>query len=237
MKKLYQKEWFSIPFDSFSTMDSKNIAGKKFYDQFYNEFYKKFKCYDELPEQWRTRKGLIADFILKNSSLDSKLLSVGCGIGYIESILKCQKRDITAIEPSARATDFLNKEIKIYHGYFPQCLLDQGNQIFDLIYFVDTDYVFDRTELVNLLKSASVHCKTLIFFSIFVNNSFTRIFKDFLRSSATLFGIYRQGQFWGYLRTPSELSDCFKQAGFQDVEHGFLDQESYWVKGKALHGK
>lgn len=236
MKKLYQKEWFGIPFKSFSALDSKRIAGGSFYDKFYNEFYRKFNAYADLPSEWKEKKGLIAEFLLGQTEPQTRILSVGCGIGYIENILKNQNRDITVIEPSLRATGFLeqNNELKIYHGYFPGCL-PENTERFDLIYFVDTDYVFNQQELAALMKSAYKYCDTLMFFSITGEDSWLSSFKEGLKSVASLLGLYARGQFWGYLRTVKDFCDCFRNSGYLQIKSGYLRKDVYWVKAKTCH--
>ena len=108
MQKLYQKEWFGIDYKSFTVLDSKKVADVSFYDRFYDEFYKKFNSYEELPEDWKAVKKQVADLIIQMTNKNSKILSIGSGSGYIEYLLWKEGRDITAIEPSEKATRFLD---------------------------------------------------------------------------------------------------------------------------------
>ena len=233
MQKLYQDEWFGINFNSFSKMDSKCMPDQNFYDKFYAEFYKRFSSYEDLPSEWKKKKAMIADYLACNSTEGMKILSIGCGIGYIEDILK-KNRNITAIEPSYNATIFLERSggVKIYYGYFPQCLEGSAEK-FDLIYLVDTDYVFDKKGLIGLLKHAKEYSDTIIIVSIFQKIRFLNKIKNFIKLILTFFNIYERGQFWGYSRIPKDLLSCFMKAGYSAIEHGFLNADSYWVKGQG----
>jgi len=88
MRKFYQQEWFGIDFKSFVKLDSGRVADKSFYDKFYDEFYKRYKSYEELPEVWRKDKRLAADFILRQPDPSERILSIGCGSGYVEYLLR-----------------------------------------------------------------------------------------------------------------------------------------------------
>ena len=92
MRKFYQQEWFGIDFKSFVKLDSGRVADKSFYDKFYDEFYKRYKSYEELPESWRNSKKAVADLILGHSFPDEKILSIGCGSGYVEYLLRKEGR-------------------------------------------------------------------------------------------------------------------------------------------------
>ncbi|MDO8140628.1 MAG: hypothetical protein Q6358_03940 [Candidatus Brocadiales bacterium] len=84
MRKFYQEEWFGIKFKSFVKLDSSRVADKSFYD----EFYKRYKSYEELPEVWRKGEKLVADFILRQPDSFERIMSLGCGSGYVEYLLR-----------------------------------------------------------------------------------------------------------------------------------------------------
>src|SRR3989304_3235193 len=109
MRKLYQREWFGIDFSSFANLDPRNIADGSFYDKFYDKFYRNFSSYDELPQEWRLSKKQVADFILSQTNNNDRLLSIGCGNGYIEYLLWREGRNIIAVEPSLKSTRFLEQ--------------------------------------------------------------------------------------------------------------------------------
>ncbi len=237
MRKFYQQEWFGIKFKSFVKLDSSRVADKSFYDKFYDEFYKRYKSYKELPEVWRNSKKAVADLILGQTFPDEKILSIGCGSGYVEYLLRKEGRNITAIEPSLEATRFLEQfsVVKIYPGYFPDCL-DKTNS-FDLAYMNATEYIFDEKGLLKLLTDIkNYNAKTFLLVSASVyNNGFFPLQR--IKATAKLLlsfvGLYELGQLWGYMRTPEEFIKAFRKAGFKDVEDGYLQNGQYWIKGRC----
>ncbi len=89
MRKFWQTEWFGIKFNSFIKLSPAVQANEEFYTKFYQEFFVKYKSYEELPEKWRHGKKQLAKFIYENIKNKKNILSIGCGIGYIENeILK-----------------------------------------------------------------------------------------------------------------------------------------------------
>lgn len=235
MKKLYQKEWFGIDFKSFTALDSKKVADVVFYDRFYDEFYEKFNSFDNLPEDWKETKKQVAKLIIQMTDKDSKVLSIGSGNGYIEYLLWKEGRNITAIEPSVPATNFLrqNSNVKLYEGYFPSCLENANESSFDLAYMSGTEYIFNEKELLKLLediKDFNIKSFLLLSASIY-NNSLLSLIKDMIKKILSFIGLYELGQFWGYKRTPVELIQSFKKAGFKDIRSGFLERNCFWLEG------
>ncbi len=235
MRKLYQKEWFGIDFNSFTEFDSKNVADVVFYDRFYDEFYNKYASFDELPEKWKTYKKVVADLILQSTNSNERILSIGCGNGYIEYLLWKEGRDITAIEPSAKASYFLKQfsNVKLYEGYFPSCLKKVNEDRFDLAYMSGTEYVFSEKELSKLLEDIkNINIKSFLLVSASVySNSFLRFIKDTVKEMLSFVGLYELGQLWGYTRTPAEFIKAFRRTGFKEVKSGFLQENCFWIKG------
>lgn len=197
MRKFYQKEWFGIDFKSFTILDSKKVADVSFYDRFYEEFYKKFNSYEELSEGWKSAKKQVADLIIQMTNKDSRILSIGSGNGYIEISLRKDGRDITAIEPSEKATRFLRQfsDVRLYNGYFPMCLTNAGNTSFDLAYMSGTEYVFTEKEMLKLLeniKDFNIKSFLLVSASIY-NNSFLRLIKDMAKKMLSFMRLYELG--------------------------------------------
>ncbi len=235
MKKLYQKEWFGINFKSFAKLNAMKMADTSFYDKFYDEFYRKFSSYEELFQDWKKSKKIVADFILNQTNNDNRLLSIGCGNGYIEYLLWKEGRNITAIEPSVPATNFLrqNSNVKLYEGYFPSCLENANESSFDLAYMCGTEYVFNEKELFKLLediKDFNIKSFLLVSASIY-NNSLLSLIKDMIKKILSFMGLYELGQFWGYSRTPDEFIKAFTDTGFKDIKNGFLQENCFWIKG------
>ena len=237
MRKFYQTDWFGIPFKGFCKISSRTIANLSFYDKFYEEFDKKFSSYEDLPQEWLLNKNLIVDFILKQTNKGDRLLSIGSGIGYIEYNLKNSGRNIVAIEPSQKASNFLRKfsKMEVYTGFFPSCLSEEKKaQPYDLSYMVAVDYVFKNKEFISLLKEIkklSAKRFLLISASIYKNKSLPQTFKDALKSLLSYLSLYELGQFWGYQRRPEDFLYIFKQAGFTDIEYGFQRKDIFWIRG------
>jgi SAM-dependent methyltransferase len=235
MRKLYQKEWFGIDFRSLATLDSKRLADTVFYDKFYDEFYKKFPSFEELPDDWKRDKKLIADFILKLSNNNERILSIGCGNGYIEYLVRKEGRNITAIEPSAKATKFLRQfsDVKLYEGYFPKCL-DDTSESFDLAWMSTIEYVFDEKELLQMLndiRDYGIRSLLLVSVAVYGRYSIMPFIKHMAMKVLSLMRLRELGQFWGYVRTPEELIKAFIKAGFKDIESGFFKKGYFWTKG------
>lgn len=238
MRKLYQKNWFNIDFKSFAKLDSKKIADVSFYDKFYDEFYKKFKSYDELPESWRESKKLVADLILKQTDITERLLSIGCGSGYVEYLIRKEGRNITAIEPSIRATRFLKQfsDTNLYKGYFSDCLKNTREEPFDLAYMSGTEYCFNKQELDTILKQIyNFGVKKFLLVSASWYNRYNynakRFAKDTIKGILGRMKLYGLGQLWGYKRTPQEFAQAFLKAGFKNIEDGYIQDGQYWILG------
>ncbi len=117
MRRTWQKEWLGIDFKSFAALNSKKIADVFFYDKFYEEFYKKFSFYEEFPLDWKQQKRLIANFILEQTNDEDKILSIGCGNGYIEYLLITKEGLIKVFKDAGFddvESDFLNRTKRIF---------------------------------------------------------------------------------------------------------------------------
>jgi len=147
MKKLFQKDWFGINFSEIGIeLSKKEIAGIEFYSSFYQAFFKKFKNYDELPEEWRSLKDEIVNHLNGQLNLGDRILSIGCGTGYIESQLKNKNNqiEIVGIEPGKDLLKWCNNDISILEGLFPDALLNiYSAGDFNFVYASGIDYVFD----------------------------------------------------------------------------------------------
>ena len=141
------------------------------------------------------------------------------------------------VEPSRMATKFLKKfaNIKIYHGYFPQCLSNTNeNNNFDLAYMVAVDYVFNKKELLNFLQDVKrFGIKNFLLVSVSIHDR--RSLKQSIKYLGKLFlgylKIYELGMFWGYSRAPEEFYKAFNSAGFRTIKQGFLDKKVFWIMG------
>ena len=97
--------------------------------------------------------------------------------------------------------------------------IDQSD--FDLIYLVLVDYAFTDKDLVNLLQELKRYLNSggsIMVINMEKNYStFEKIYpfiKDLLKDVLSMVGLYDRGQFWGYLRSPQEIENLFRKAGF-----------------------
>ena len=99
-----------------------------------------------------------------------------------------------------------------------------------------TEYVFDKDALINLLNCIKDHGvkRFLLVSASIYDGGFAplRLIKDTIKSMLSLIGLYELGQFWGYMRTPDELANAFKEAGFEKIEMGFVREGVIWMKGE-----
>jgi cyclopropane fatty-acyl-phospholipid synthase-like methyltransferase len=85
MESFYQTEWHGIKFNDVTIVSSEKLAESDFYNSFYAAFFKKYFNYEELDPSWRQTKDEIADWISNQVKPGFKVLSVGCGLGYMET--------------------------------------------------------------------------------------------------------------------------------------------------------
>ena len=84
-EKIWQKEWFKIPFKELNIRLSLNrLPDQKFYDSFYDLLFKKYLSWNDLPKEWIREKELLALEIIKLIPFKAKVLSFGTGLGFVE---------------------------------------------------------------------------------------------------------------------------------------------------------
>jgi SAM-dependent methyltransferase len=238
MRKLYQKSWFGIDFKDLPVkMSNQEVAGVDFYTHFYQEFYKRFDSYKQLPKYWLDLKDEIVEH-LSSVVKDKKVLSIGCGNGYIEHKLFQNNitNHIVAIEPGNVSAKWVNKEaIILLDGLFPQAIEnDYRAEDFDLVYASGIDYVFNDQQYDKFLKSIRhFGFDKFLLTEIFVsNNDFISLFKHHIKNALSLLGLYDKGQLWGYLRSIDEHKRYLNRAGFHHLEVGQYKHGGYWILAK-----
>ena len=60
MQKIWQTEWFGIPFKEFAQLNPNQIAASEFYSNFYEIFYQRYKSFNEIEKSWLTEKENVA---------------------------------------------------------------------------------------------------------------------------------------------------------------------------------
>jgi len=237
MIKLYQTEWHNIKFNSFTNCDRQNIATEDFYNMFYKEFFEKYYSFDDLDKDWVNYKLLIANQIVEMINDKKNILSIGCGVGIVEKHIAngLSTINITAIEPSKNVSKWINEEDGIYlkNGYFPEVLDD--NLKFDLIYTNAIDYVFDNKQYLEFLESIiNYGIKEFLMISVsYYEPSIKLYIKEFIKDLVTPLGLYKRGQFWGYIRTVDEQISIMKKAGFNSITLEYQTNDTIILKAKV----
>lgn len=247
MRRFYQTEWQQIVFSSFYKVSSKTLAGPEFYDAFYRVLFEKYPDYEALDPDWRENKAAIARFIRNTLPPTGRVLSVGCGLGYVEHCLLAETDGQLALEVeemAAASLKWLQQELpeeRIHRTGLPaREVFGDG---FDLIYLSAVDYALDDASLISLLTGLRACLRSggrcLVISASFVDVSNPAIsvaqgLKDFLAELLDRLGLRTRGQFWGWGRNRAEYQDVMRRAGYEDTLDGFIDANSkntYWISG------
>jgi len=242
-RKFYQKEWFEIRFDSFAKMQKNKLAESGFYRSFYEKFFEKYSSYNDLPYTWLGIKNEITDIVASIAGNGKKVLSIGCGTGYVESVLVSRGVDVSIIETTETPLKWISKSIssaKRFVGFFPEVLPE--NKKFDLIYINAVDYVFNDSELIDFLNKMknSGHLEPggqlFIFSASFYESGSESIAdkcKHLIKSIVFFLGLKHPGQFWGYARTRQDYLKIAESAGWVDIQDGFTEKnKTYYLSGR-----
>ena len=242
MKRIFQKDWFGIKFSDLGIdLSKKDIADVKFYSSFYKVFFNKFRGYNDLPKEWRGLKDEIVNHIDELLEKNDRILSIGCGTGYVEDQL-CYKKDhieIVGIEPGVDVTKWVNKKVSILHGLFPSVLTGHyTSKDFNLVFASSIDYVFDDKAYAEFLKSVvEFGINDFLLTEIFVPKTGIIVYmKDIIKSFLERFGlrtVEQYLQFWGYLRTVDEHISYLRNAGFSEITVGEYNHGAYWIRSKV----
>ena len=241
MKKLYQSEWHGITFSSVHPISSRRLANADFYDAFYRALFLKYHNYDSLNPAWRRCKDEIADWISDSLPDGARVLSIGCGLGYIEQRLWYQHGKRIELH----VQDYASQALKWLKQVLPGDRIHEvvtDNHQFDLIYLSAVDYSIPDAELTDFLSSLRRHlCNggtLLIVSASYLDESAgtqaVAYFKDVARWILEAMGIRHRGQFWGWMRSRHDYQSVMRRAVTSSVEDGFLitpNQRTYWIKG------
>ncbi|MCR4665934.1 MAG: class I SAM-dependent methyltransferase [Desulfovibrio sp.] len=255
MRRFYQESWQGIPFTTISHLSFFHLAGSKFYSTFYEELFARYSSWEALPEDWRANKRAIAAWLcerIKNRLADRgrgsepfRVLSIGCGVGYMEKILLENLPDIELYvnEPSTVGLKWLRPLLptdRVFIGFPPVCL--PSDIRYDLIYLSAVDYSISTRDLLILFSALTGQLdpgsELLCLSSSYLQEdsvvgSFVNIIKNVIRAFLHYLGV-RPQQFWGWRRTRRDYHQLFKQSGFFSVTDGFLSEspDTYWIAGR-----
>lgn len=246
MRFLYQSEWQKIKFRSFANVSSTTFADKKFYEIFYKIFFSKYYYYNKLDKNWLKSKRNIANWISNYVMYNKNILSVGCGIGYIEyclvnifgkkiNLYVCDNASnshkwLKNFIPKNRIFDFSHKKIK---------------KNFDLIYLSAVDYAMDDREFIKLLKTLkknlSENGNLIIISASFIEEKsfFADLFtflKYIFKRLFIRFFAKNKFQLWGFMRNRKEYLSLVERSGFNNFSHGVesdYGQPFFWIIAKV----
>ncbi len=253
MRRFYQESWQGIPFTAFTHISFFKLAEPKFYASFYEELFRRYKNWDDLPHSWRENKSKDAVWLAARCRQASasmpdeqlRVLSIGSGVGYMEKMLldSMPELELHVNEPSTVGMRWMRRLLpaeRIYIGIPPLCL--PSDISYNLIYLSAVDYGIPAPELRRLLEALRAQLApggelVCISASLLeedsVIGSFVNAIKIIIRGFLHYGGVRKQ-QFWGWRRTREEYRRLFREAGFDAIEDGILDDgfESYWIRGK-----
>jgi hypothetical protein len=237
----WQSEWQDIPFNSLKVpLSPFKPPSSLFYVAFYNEIFTKYENFEKLPLKWRKIKADTTKAINGIIGAKSSVLSVGCGLGFVE-------RSLIEINPTLKVDtfDFADtakkwlKDIKAIN-----CLtkLDSTKK-YELIYCSQLLYALSDKEINDLAKFVLKHLDEGGRFltvdtslnpsensqkTIGIKLKLINLIKVFLHPFYYL--LLRRGsvQFWGWQRNNSEIIKLLKSNGLtlekkqSNVEQSFL---------------
>lgn len=144
----YEKKFGNVSFKNLSSKPS-SIGEKvsaEFYDELYQEYYKNINTYDDLPERYKNIKNNSAN-ILKKYISGGRILSYGCGNGFIET--QCLGNfEIDCFDFSEVSTRFIPKEKLIN-------IEDLESWSGDTIFCIQLVYALSKDELEKFFQFAN----------------------------------------------------------------------------------
>ncbi|MDC1048355.1 methyltransferase domain-containing protein [Flavobacteriaceae bacterium] len=223
-KKFYQTHWLNISFLDINIKLTNDIPTSAFYDHLYNKYSK----YEELPENWLLQKKDSAQNIKNFLKEGDKVLSYGCGLGYVEHCLNDRNVKLSVFDSSSVFPKWL-----ISRNQNINCL-NKLNGRYDIIYLQQVSYLFKRSNFIKLLKklknNLSEDGKIIIIHTSLnpIENgiNFKNIFlliKNYLRT--TYYFLFPKkiesnlkNQFWGWNRNNSFYIKMARNANFNILD-------------------
>lgn len=245
MKPFYQTEWQGIQFSEFTTLSDTELAGADFYNAFYREFFTRNKGYDDLDAAWRQKKDELTEWLAGHVGPGARVLSLGCGLGYMEAQLHRRYGDRIELHVSDYASDALRWLRQVLPAERFHTVGDvDGHKPYDLIYLSAVDYALSAPALMHLVADQRA-LLTPTGTCILISASYIEESESLaLRSRTQLKNVVKaalratkldrrdRGQFWGWLRTRSEYRALIR-AGYSRTEDGFVEtphQRTYFIK-------
>lgn len=245
MREFFLCEWHNIRFSTFAETSAIRLADAGFYNKYYCALFDRYSGYDALDAHWRKTKEEAAEWIASNVPDGGRVLSVGCGLGYMEQYLwrnfgRCLELHVQ--DYASEAHRWLRKVMPADHIHSPEDSGELGR--YDLIYLSAVDYAMPDAELVGLLGNLRPYLReggTIALVSAsYLDDSWWRGLvhssKDVIKSLLAMLGCYERGQFWGWMRSRSEYRAVMAAAGCKSIDDGFIvtpHQRTYWIRGRT----
>lgn len=226
-RKLFQTHWHDIYFKDLGIpLSVELLPTVEFYNKYYLEFFKKNKNFSDMSAEWRNNKNATANFLAAEIKNNSKVLSYGCGLGYIEIKLSSLRPDlfIEAYDYSSSSSKWL-KQHRANNLFFIDYY---SRNFYDSIILVQVLYSIPHKDAVELLKSLFMRLSTnaeLIIINTSscrdensLNFKFRNIF--FLQNLIKLKNLIMKlifsksnSQFWGWNRNNAAYISMIEEAG------------------------
>lgn len=245
MRRFYQTDWQGISFTDFYKVSSSQLAGSDFYNAFYQELFRRYSGYEELDAGWLRDKENVANWIAKSLPINARVLSIGCGLGYMECCLHRKHIEVHVQDYASNAFTWMRHELPDTCIHLVGEDDSAGIEPYDLIYLSGVAYAVEANDLISMLSSLKNQLQNggriLVLPGAYLDESlpFTVKLKDCVKDIAKFiletFGLYHRGQFWGWQRTHLEYKRLLKRAGYSDIEAGFIDPNNrmhYWISGR-----
>ena len=245
MQRFYQTEWHGIPLTSFAKLSCFSLPDAAFYSAFYEAFFRKHRSFSGMPASWIRQKKEWAAKVLSclPASGAPQVLSVGCGLGCVESVLLAEREDMhlhcTEIsETPLRWLRPLLPEGRCHVGYAPDCL--PPGLAFDVIYCGSIDYAMPDAAWRRLLDALRTRLKEggrIVILSASLLPDPPMSMRGHVRRCRQALRIVRHllggeaVQFWGWMRTVEENAALCRKAGLSVIEYGPLgsDPHCLWL--------
>lgn len=251
MRAFFQSEWLGISFSSLSEISSTKLADSAFYDSFYSAVFQKYEGYEALDPEWRQIKDEVTDWLATCIPDGARVLSVGCGLGYMEQRLWRKHGDRFDLH----VQDYASESLRWLRRVMPAEHIHDANENekvrltesdrYDLIYLSGVDYALPDSDLIALLSRLTGRMRKdgriLIISGSFVEESVgqrsIRACKEAAKWLLERLGLYKRGQLWGWLRSRAEYRAIMREAGLVSVLDGFVDaphRKTYWIQGDGV---
>lgn len=237
---IWEREWLQIKFKTLKVpLTIFKRPTSKLYNAFYNKIFIKYENFDALPFKWRQQKAAEAksiNSIINSDNCASSVLSLGCGLGFVE-------KSLIEINPTIKLdtfdfSDIAKKWLIEIEGINCLTKLNSANK-YKFIYCTQLLYSFSDKEIkdlaslifrylekngkfltvdtsLNPIENSSKSIKTI---------SIINLTKKYLRPFKRILDLFKyiligRGtfQFWGWQRDNSEIIKLLESNGLSLIK-------------------